>query len=387
MSLAANFFSENQTKAKFGRQGANIIFPRQKLFFGFASPPEKAENVHVQVLEDVEFLDGTAPVTGRVLGEMIGKIEGKKFIPETGKFRPPANKRDSLRIEIAYEDHRFGAEMEIPLPEAEDVDTHQLRLNVTGKVGGKIENFTSDVRIHVHYPLAMIVPTAGATRDPALDVCGAWGRQWSVHDLGVRKLVKVPFVRLTRAPVDGDYDSLVSAFGTAAAFADEGAGVIALGVGHGDGGDTNTIPWCNLVPEDFPPPEGGAPFLYRMDIDTNVLNFGLGGVNSPGSTDRVKLRALDRIAAVLKPLRGVRRVILHSCKVGNSQAFMQLMADRLQVAVRSHRASVEYTGAAKAPDIAAQYAGKTIVRPRDERQWPVGQLSSPVVPGKEPRRW
>lgn len=83
----------------------------------------------------------------------------------------------------------------------------------------------------------------------------------------------------------------------------------------------------------------------------------------------------------------VRRIILHTCRVGYQRGFMQLVADRLQVAVRSHRHQVDYVGGAGSGHIAAHYAGRSIVRPRDERQWPVSRLSAPVYPGDPPKRW
>jgi hypothetical protein len=390
MVLEADFFSENRDKPKFTRKGANIIFPRQKLFFEFTSPPDKAEDVRVTVREDVEFLDGTPKVTGRVLGEMIGKIEAKTFQPETGKFRPLDNKKDSLRIELAFGDRTFGAEMEIPLPEAEDVASHQLWFTVTGKVGGKVERFDSSVRIHVHYPLAMIVPTRGARNDPSLDTVNGWSKQWLAHDKDVRKRVETSFLRLTSAPADKDYNDIVAAFGAAAEHADEragGAGVIALATGHGDNGGGRLQPWFNLAPEDWAPPVGNTPNRYQMDIDDYVLTDGLAEPpRGPTDTEKVKLRALDRIAAVLKP-HHIRRIILHTCHVGLNTDFVQMVADRLQVPVRAQREEIVYTGFSTAKDIAAHYGGENIVRPRDETQWPVRKLASPVYPGKEPKRW
>jgi len=401
MSLAANFFSENKTEQRFGRKGANIIFPGQKLFFTFASPPKSATDVHVKVFEDVTFLDRTADANDRFLGEIRGKIENRQFIPEVGKIRPPPPKgplrTHALKIEIHFEDPREAAGLHVPLPEAESVRSHALRLKVEGTFGGRRESFTSKVRIHVHYPMAMIVPTAGASHDPSLDIVRSWSQQWAVHDRSVRKVVETPHSRLTRRIQDGDYDPLVVAFKEAAAHAAKGAGVIAWAVGHGDGGDSRAsaqtnedapIPWFNMSPEDFLPPiERGMPFLYKLDVDSDVLAFGVvhedGIGRTPPSSDLIKLRALDRIAEAIDPF-GIRRIILHSCEVGDSQEIMQLVADRLQVVVRSHTGTIEYEGSGR---VAAHYVGKPVVRPRDERQWPVSRLSSPMFPGAIPKRW
>ena len=382
MSLEANFISENKDEPRFGREGANIIFPRQKLFFQFTDPPEKATDVRVRVLEDATLLDGTR-VRGRHLGEMVGKIENKRFIPETASFRRPDNRRDPLSIAIDHEDRSFGAEIQVPLLEAEEVDTHSLRLSISGAVGGHPETFTSRATIDVHYPMAMIVPRVGAAHDRSLPVVHAWSKQWERHDPKVRKRVEVPFVRIARGAVDADYDAIVAAFRTAAIHAQEGAGVIALAVGHGDGGSTDTQPWFNLVPEDYP----SDPHRYRLDIDDVALQFGLGGVNVPSDSDKAKLKALDRIAETLKAFPRVRRIILHSCKIATNPPFVQMVADRLQVPVRSHTESIDYTGAATARDIASHYGDESIVRPRDLRHWPVSRLASPAFPGSEPQRW
>jgi len=193
-----------------------------------------------------------------------------------------------------------------------------------------------------------------------------------------------------------EYDPVVAAFRTAIATAP--GGLIALATGHGDGGQGQggNTPWFNLMPENIAKrvePDGSETFPHRLLFFLTELNDGAGvkrdGVlHTPGGNTIVKLRALDRIADVLKTARlPIRKILLHTCNVGNSQTVTQLLSDRLQMPVQAHLDFIAYTRIAGSGKILAHYDSDAAQSPRDLTEWPLTKASTESIPGKPPQRF
>lgn len=368
--LAVSFRSSNALR--------NIVIPGDRVTVEFSAPPQTASNVLIKVSEKVVFLDGKTQ--DRPLGGFRGRIVGGRFEHEASLGAPFPALPDPETIDIALGGTQAPHRVLTPLQQPHLVESHALRLAVTGDVQGRAERFEGDHLLQVEYPMAMVIPQTGAALDGSLDVVRRWAAQWSAHKPQFRKAFPVPIGTPGAAITPADYDPLISALSSAATFAK--AGVVALAVGHGDPGDPDgtTVAWCNLVPENQRVPVDGVPFRYRLDIDESVLGDGLGAF--PGGATQVKLDAIDRIGDALVA-GNTRRLLLHTCKAGASALFMQRLADRLRVAVFAHTAEIEYT---IATPVLAAYAKETPVRPAAEVQWPVSKLGPLARPGNAPKR-
>lgn len=266
------------------------------------------------------------------------------------------------------------------MPEPELVRSHTLTLSVEGRIKGKAVSAVGDARIHLEYPLAMVIPRGTARNDPPLNLVRAWAEQWRQHKPSFRTTHGIPIVRLTRAITPADYDPFIVAV-TAAANAAT-AGVVALAVGHGDDGDSRNVAWCNLVPEDFNVETEINE--YKLDIDDQTLVFGKTPGNIPSAAERVKLDALDRLSDALGDTP-IRRLILHTCNAGSNAEFMQMIADRLQVPVMAHQEFIAYQGFV-GQAIDAFYDPDTPRRNDSLHFWPVSRLGKLARPGARPRR-
>lgn len=378
--LAASFFSTNAN--------SNLALPGDTVTFAFTDTQLNATEVLVSVLENVDFLNSSnAKVTDRPIGGFRGKVVNGKMQVDQILGAPLPAIPDPVNIRVASSAATGSPSLFAHMPEPEQIFNHTLRLKVEGKVAGKKEIFEGQSLLQVEYPMAMIVGKPPGTQDPSIAVVESWANQWKAFKPLFRHVERTTVSRIQNRNIKpDDYDDLVRAFKVCASKAT--AGVIALATGHGDGGDTQAIAWCNLVPENFKPPEATAaepnpPFLYRLDIDENALGDGANPGSIPGGQNVVKLNALDRIADALAD-SPVRRILLHTCRAGTSEIFMQRMADRLRVPVVAHRAKIEYTGAANSNQILASYEGLTPVSPRDLRHWPVSRLSKVFRPFATP---
>ena len=120
--------------------------------------------------------------------------------------------------------------------------------------------------------------------------------------------------------------------------------------------------------------------MSSPNIASSLVNDGVGVrrwtvILTPGADTVIILRALDRIADVLKAATmPIRKVLLHTCNVGNSVNFTQLLSHRLQVPVQSHRDFIAYTGTAGSGTILAHYDSEGPVSPRDLTEWPLSKL-------------
>src|SRR5262249_37470492 len=95
-----------------------------------------------------------------------------------------------------------------------------------------------------------------------------------------------------------------------------------------------------------------------------------------------KLNALDRMADVFAATP-IRKLLLHTCRAGDSTLFMSRMADRLRVMVQAHTQEIEYTGRTQG-SIQASYAGVTPVNPVALHEWPVSSVSREYAPSQTP---
>lgn len=381
VSLAAAFLSSNKD--------TNLALPGDTVSFKFNEPPPSATGVLVSILESVVFLDtAKAAVTDRPIGGFRGNIVNGKFIVDAILGAPLQPILDSVTIRVAASFDPGSPRLLAHMPEPEQVQSHTFRLRVQGTFNGAASTFEGTSRISMEYPMAMIVGLPPAPNDPSVAVVESWSKQWLAHKPAFRRVVRIKTQRLNRSAQSGDYTELIAAFVTCARFAT--SGVVALAVGHGDGGETNSgsIAWCMLAPEDFPPPEGDPlpPFPYKLDIDENDLSDGSTKGSFPTGTTQTKLHMLDQLAEALADT-GIRRILLHTCKAGKSVRFMQMFADRLRVPLLAHIESVEYTGVAGSGKILANYAGRPTVDPRDLRHWPVYRTAGPFMPGPAPRKF
>ncbi len=367
--LAASFRSTNPTR--------NIVTPGEKVILTFSAAPKSAEDVQISVREDVTMLAGDN-VSGRLIGAFKGRFVNGVYQNEQIGGAPPPPEPDPLTFTIALGPALDAPRLLAHTPPAELVASHTLNLEVRGRVKGASVTFKGQHQIHVEYPLAMVIPATNAARDPTLAVVRTWAAQWVAHKPQFRQTRTVAIGNPGTTLNPSDYDPLITALSDAATFAK--TGVVALATGHGDDGDTNTIAWANLVPENQAPPENGAPFLYRLDIDEAVLGDGVGGTFPTGRNRKVKLDAIDRIGDALVAANA-RRLLLHTCRAGGSAIFMQRLADRLRVPVFAHRRQIEYTVAAP---VLAAYAGETPRAPKAERQWPVARLGPLARPTDPP---
>lgn len=382
----------NMLAARFVASGPqnNIVLPWEDVTFRFTNPPQTASKVQVKVLENVSFLDGTEEVKHRLVGGFLGTITGGKYVVDKLFGMPLPPEPDPACYNIVHPEGRSRGHILGFMPGPERVLSHTLLLRIEGVVQGNHVIFRGIHPLHAEYPLAMVIPGGHATLDPRLNVVASWCQdQWEKHKPDYRKTFPVPIQRVTGQIQKSHYDALIKAFADAAKYAT--SGVVALAVGHGDAGITTGIPWCNITPEDEPVVEE-QPVTFRLDIDLNVLNFGAQGPpNAPGTSDRVKLNALDRMAdaAANTP---IRRVLLHTCSAGASQDFIQRMADRLRVPVFAHTKGIEYIGQPKSGTITAAYDStaqfpKKPVIPKAYRQWPIRYLGPLARPGPAPPRW
>jgi hypothetical protein len=371
-SLAARFSSTNTNQ--------NVCTPGEKVSFAFTSPPKVAAQVLVTVRQSVTFLNGRGAINNEPIGGFRGRISGGQFKVESVLGAPLPAQPDPVVIEVAASFAAGAPKLFAHVPEPELVRTHTLSLRIEGTIDGKRQFAEGSAPIHLEYPLAMVIPQGGAQSDASLNFVRAWAEQWRGHKPSFRTTHGVPLVRLTRAIRPSDYDPFIQAV-TAAATASK-SGVVALAVGHGDDGDTRSVAWCNLVPEDFSPETEIA--NYRLDIDDQTLVFGKTPGSIPGASERVKLDALDRLGDALSGTP-IRRLLLHTCNAGSNADFMQMLADRVRVPVMAHTEFIAYQGFI-GQSIDAFYEPDTPRRPDSLHFWPIRRVGQLARPGAPPRR-
>jgi hypothetical protein len=381
-SLAASFFSTNAD--------SNFVTPGDTAKLKFTNPLVTASDVVITVTESIVFLNsGNAAVTDRLVGEFKGQLNQGVLQVQSIRGAPLPTIKDPVLFNVAADDSPGAAHLIARMPEPEQVQNHTLRLRIVGKVKGITETFPGASLLQVEYPMAMVIGRQIKNpHDQVFNFVGSWAKdQWIPFKPKFRFVQEVTPLRLFRDITVADYDELNRAIIAAAKQAT--SGVVALTTGHGDGGQSqpNGVPWCNLVPEDFPPPIDPAPFLYKLDIQDDILAEGATQGQFPTDPRKIaKLRALDQLADGLVGT-GIRRILLHTCHAGSSTRFMQLLADRVRVPLLAHTESIEYIGFPGSGSMIAHYEGETPVTPRDLRHWPVAHVAGPFFPGPAPKRF
>lgn len=279
---------------------------------------------------------------------------------------------------------------------------HLLRLKVSGKINGTTKTFESRADFRVEYPQVMIVPTPTARALPSgpgavrttvhelpLNIISAWSRHWQLHDPDYRIRLEVPTIQTRRPIRTNHYQGLLSKIQEAVDRAP--GGIIALAIGHSDGGDGGTDAWSSLVPEDVVEmidADGSASFPdAALYIHQAGLTQGYASGSTPGSDDKVRLDCLDRMADIFtKANPPIRKLILHSCKAGMNRTFMRMMADRIKVPVQAHLETLIYQGRANRGPIHSFYHNRHrpddehVVSESEEHEWPTSQLGDVFVP-------
>jgi hypothetical protein len=380
--LAASLVATNSS--------VNMAFTGDTVGFKFSQPPPDASDVSIDILQI-----SPPGQPHQVLATFEGSIKNGSYVP--GRAVQLQQPRQDMRLKLTDGTNTVEVHMVDPVS---FTLSNQLRVTVRGTIAGAIEFFDGRSPLHVWYRQAMIVSTARFVRDPDLNALEPWAKQWRDFQKDSRTLVPLAPIRPPppqAAITPRDYDPLVAAF-TSAAQASQG-GIIALTVGHGDGGQSAgfTTPWCDLVGEDArdTEPDGSHSYPHRLLIFEPELNEGRGATSggittTPGPQTIVKMNALDRIADAITPPAGstrqpIRKVILHTCNAGNSVNFIQMIADRLRVPVQAHTDFIAYTLVPKA--IRAHYDSQQPQVPRDLHEWPVELLAVERRPGPPPKRW
>jgi hypothetical protein len=379
------------------RSTLNTALPGDTVSFKFSNPPSSVSAVEINI-QQAQFQQGQTLIPGSVLATFEGDIKNGQYVPRkaTGRPLPP---RTHMPLTLTDGTNK----LKVGLVDNGNAELrNELQIAVAGTIAGTRETFRGNAALFVEYPLVMIVPTLQAkvpVRDQTMIVIPSWADQWKKKTPRLRTVVTaLASERPAGAPplAVTEYDPLVAAFTTAIGAAP--GGIIAVATGHGDGGQGSKsgTPWCNLMPENIAKivePDGSETFPHRLLIFLTELTDGAGvrpdGIlHTPGGDTIIKLRAIDRIADVLKTARlPIRKVLLHTCNVGNSKNFTQLLSDRLQSPVQSHLDFIESTGAAGSGKILAHYASDTAQSPRDLTEWPLSKASTESTPGKAPKRF
>jgi hypothetical protein len=370
-----------------GKQ-VNRAQPGDTITFQFVSPPNAATGLQIDI-QQAEFVEGGELTPGHVLARFKGSIQGGSYVPNSATVLGQGKLK---HVPITLSDGTNQLTVNL-IDTGSAVIRNELQVTVLGRVAGATESFDGRAAMFVDYPLAMIVPTKTAKLDASLNFVADWSaRQWQPHDPTLRHVHSVPTVRSPqRALNTTDYDPLIAAFSQAVPEAP--GGIIALAIGHGDGGEgnqTNAAAWCDLMPEDeklIHLPDGTTVVPHSLFIDDSALADGSTKGTFPGGGNLFKLDALDRIADELKKAAiPIRKLLLHTCKAGLSKVFIQRFADRVGVPVQAHTLGIEYEGFLNRGHINAHYEGKAL-RASGEFDWPLEAVADESVPGPAPKRF
>jgi hypothetical protein len=237
--------------------------------------------------------------------------------------------------------------------------------------------------------MAMVIPDirrGGPWHDRSLRYVAKWAEQWKRHEPCVRHLEYTkmwPTARLPRSSVSPKHFEDVIDKVVKAAKIVRPYGVVALTLGHGHQGGSDSNPFFNFACED----KKGT--KSKLHIDQNLLLV-------PSGTEKHNRNALIKLGKELQKI-GLRRFLLHTCNVGNAKDFTQLVADLMGIPVLAHKDYIIYEGA-KTEDV-KKYPGNEyqaayenadllgnprprFVIPRAMRQWPVTKLTQPAFPTK-----
>ena len=392
----------------------NAARPSDTVRIHFSDPPDAATDVTIELIQA-----DTSKVVTTFKGAFVGKvfkssvIIGNTFVTNpsfTKNGRPSDDLEQLVHMVVTFDvDGKSKCKVRMSDPPAGNGGgptnlENKLKIRVSGTItGGGQQTFEGQSLLHIYYPQVMIVPSGRATTDEALNIIPKWAIQWQKHHKEMRTIVPLPIIipptlrKPARDIVPADYDAIVAAVKKAMAAAPDG--IIALAVGHGDGGfkemrrtadgvaEVQGDPWCDLVSEDSH--LEGDTFPHDLYINLPRLREGAGETQgnarrAPGQATVVRLNGMDRMADALTAAADeprLRKILLHTCNAGNSEEFMNAMADRLAVRIQAHRNFIKYTGNV-AGSIQAHYEGEIPTNPEALQEWPLAQTSTEYYPSK-----
>jgi hypothetical protein len=389
--LAANLRSTDKKK--------NRIVPGDTITFEFSQLPRVVDGVEIGIQQG-QFQENGDLIPGAVLASFRGQVRDGKYVPGSAEAFRRKSVEDML---IKVTDGTNTIEVGL-LDAGSAVIQNEVFVTVRGTVAGKNEFFRGKAAMFVYYPLAMIVPTGTANKDKTLNIVSRWATaQWQKFHGDVRRVHLVQTVTPPKTVTPSSYDTLIAAF--AKAVKDAPGGIIALAIGHGDGGDGqgNSNPWCDLMPEDIEKrveADGTERFPHTLFIDKPILLDGSRKGTFPTGRNAVILNVLDRIADELAKARiPLRKLVLHTCNVGNDRSapadprrgapeipgFTQLFADRVRVPVQAHTDFVAYSKRRDEDIIRAHYDSDPPTN-LGLTEWPLTRVSPESVPGPAPKR-
>lgn len=369
------------------RTPSNTARPGDTVRFEFSKLPQKATGVTISISQVTPSGKGDTS-TSRLLIQYTGDVENHQFKTRDKSVSPipeavgaPLFVTDGSTID------------EVLLLDNDFTYRHQLKVDVKGKVGTENVAFNGKTPLIVQYPLVMIAPTKTAKSDLSLNPLAKWAQQWKAADPSLRTLITITPTKPGAPATPKDFDELVECFQSAVRAAP--FGIVALAVGHGDGGSgIDGVPWGHLVPEDRAPVrlDDGSQVMrgHTRYLTLTELSFGTRKGSIPNRSDRAKMGALDRIAKQLlsetqasraafkkiKTLTPLRKLVLHTCNVGHSPLFVAHIADRVGVPVQAHLDYIEYEGKPTATVLARYQSGKEA----SATEWPTAKLAKEELP-------
>ncbi len=317
--MAGSFVCTMVSSAKPG----NAARPSDPVSIHFSDPPDAATDVTIELIQA-----DTSKVVTTFKGAFVGKvfkssiIIGNTFISSQsfttgGKLSDDLDQLVNMVITVNVDGKsKCKVRLSDPPPAAGGAGAtnleNKLKLRVSGTItGGGQQTFEGQSILHIYYSQVMIVPSGPVVTDDALRLIPKWATQWQKAHKEMRTIVSLPVIippSRRRPPRDSivaaDYDAIVAAVTAAAAKAP--GGIIALAVGHGDGGQgrSGNTPWCDLAAEDGKQDE--YTYFRDLGIDLNELVTGERRANNgittvPAGDTVVRLNGMDRMADALTP--------------------------------------------------------------------------------------
>ncbi|HEX9619036.1 MAG TPA: hypothetical protein VF989_02810 [Polyangiaceae bacterium] len=386
------------------RQQRNLARPGETVTLEFQKPPKLVTELVVEVFQ-TGLRVGAVPQGDHLLATFRGEIKDNNLNITGVELAPVA--RD-LDMPLLINAPGLSAPAQVVLTDSSRfIFRNELTVHARGRIAGRTETFIGRSVLAVDYPLFMIAPTPTATVDTSLNSVGRWAQQWAARDPSLRTLLTIAPQPKATTVLDSNYDELVTRCGSVAPFS-----IVALAVGHGDGGQGNADgqPWCDIVAEDEPPrPDSNNPGVELVDhlllVTLLHLRDGSDGVATPGTFTTRRLRALNRMGDAFqqvaaselakftraefsatrtggqsdKRIPAIRKLLLHTCNAGNSIAFLTRFSDRVRVPVQAHTDSIVYDDAAATTDpLEAGYessggSGSTT-------EWPTSKVADEAEP-------
>ncbi|MDB5105359.1 MAG: hypothetical protein JWP91_3048 [Fibrobacteres bacterium] len=383
--------------AFFSSQGkaVNLAEAGDKVNIVFTNPPVSADNVEVAVIEAPE---GKEAKEERELVTIFGNFRDSLFNLE--KFRIVSQGRSDPIRKPVFTVSFGGVDNTFDLPvDKDEGGLFDLRLDIKGRIAGKEVKDKNVALLHVAFKRdVVVIPIANGRVDKAFAFIRTFMPQWRALAPATRVIVEMAIdpKSLDLPLVKSDYDEFLRAISEAARLAHGGA--VILCVGHGDDGTRaadgtlNTVAWTNLVPEDRKEDAEGR-FFYRMNITEVDMTDGLPPappLKSRTPRNPIKLNALselgDKLNAIVPKIEELR---FHTCNVGGNATFCQLLADRIQIPVRSQKDFIKYEGFPGRPGMFCFYDGDD-AKPRQESEkteLPMSKLTAFFRPGTPPPRF